>query len=124
MNRQKFKHMLETNIQSFSKQELKEILAVVENATEPLHLTASTSGDRQLLVAMEELCELAIELSREMRGRGDRMGILEELADVTIVVENIKRILNITDEELYNAIDVKLVNAAVKIKKNNGKNLR
>lgn len=124
MNRQKFKHILETNIHSFSKQELKDILEVVEIATEPLHQTASTSGDRQLLVAMEELCELAIELSRQMRGRGDRIGILEELADVMIVIENIKRILNITDEELNNAIDAKLINATVKIKKNNGKNLR
>ena len=64
-------------------------------------------GHRNLIIAMEELSELQKEISKELRGKGDSTAILEELADVSIVIYYIKEICGITDDALNKAINVK-----------------
>lgn len=72
-----------------------------------LHLK-NTKKSEIYIVAMEELSELQKEISKELRGQGDRDGILEELADVMIVCGNIVNLQKITDAELSAATAVKL----------------
>lgn len=62
----------------------------------------------QLVVAMEELAELSQELSKIVRRRGNRISVLEELADVSIMCRYVQKALNIDDNELNRAINVKL----------------
>lgn len=62
----------------------------------------------QLVVAMEELSELSQEISKVIRCRGNRMAVLEELADVSIMLQYIKNALEFSDDDLNKAINVKL----------------
>ena len=72
-----------------------------------LHLK-NTKKSEIYIVAMEKLSELQKEISKELRGQGDRDGILEELADVMIVCGNIMNLQNITDAEIRAATSIKL----------------
>lgn len=57
---------------------------------------------------MEELAELTQQISKQIRGYGDRTGLLEEMADVALGMEYLKVIFDISQEEMQKAIDVKL----------------
>lgn len=81
-----------------------------------LHLK-STKKSEIYIVAMEELSELQKEISKELRGQGDRDGILEELADVMIVCGNIMNLQKITDAELRAATSIKLERIVSKLVK-------
>lgn len=59
-------------------------------------------------VAMEELAELQQEISKKIRGSKDKVGLLEEMADVYICLEFLKSIFNIHESDVFRAIDVKL----------------
>lgn len=65
-------------------------------------------GHRNLIICQEELSELTKEISKELRGKGDRVNILEELADVQISIYYIQNICHITGSELDKAIAVKM----------------
>lgn len=86
-----------------------------------LHLK-STKKSEIYIVAMEELSELQKEISKELRGQGDRDGILEELADVMIVCGNIMNLQNITDAEIRAATAVKLERIVDKLVKKEASN--
>ena len=64
-------------------------------------------GHRNLIIVMEELAELSKEISKELRGKGDHINILEELADVQLSVFYVQQICNIDDDELHKAMNVK-----------------
>ena len=69
----------------------------------------STGNDGiHLIIAMEELSELQKEISKELRGKGDKVNVLEELADVQIVIYYVKKILGISNEDIEKAISVKI----------------
>lgn len=59
-------------------------------------------------VAMEELAELQQQVSKQIRGYNDSIGLLEEMADVYICLEFLKSIFNIDEPDLRKAMDVKL----------------
>lgn len=59
-------------------------------------------------VAMEEFAELQQQVSKQIRGYGDRIGLLEEMADVYICLNFLESIFDIKPEDLQKAIDVKL----------------
>lgn len=50
-----------------------------------------------LAVAMEELSELQKEISKALRDKADINHITEEIADVEIVIEKLKKQLNISN---------------------------
>lgn len=56
-------------------------------------------------VAMEEFAELQQQISKQIRGYDDRIGLLEEMADAYICLESI---FDIKPDDLQKAIDVKL----------------
>jgi len=55
-------------------------------------------GDKQIIVAMEEMAELIKELSKHLRGRENKKEITEEIADVEIMIEQLKLMFGIERE--------------------------
>jgi NTP pyrophosphatase (non-canonical NTP hydrolase) len=65
-------------------------------------------GHRNLIIVMEELSELQKEVSKELRGKGDKYAMLEEIADVEIGKMYLKQVCNISDEDIAKAVQIKL----------------
>lgn len=61
----------------------------------------------QFAVVIEEMAELTQELTKMLRGRDNRTGVVEELADVQLCVWVTMKMLGITDKEINQAIQVK-----------------
>ena len=59
-------------------------------------------------VAMEEFAELQQQVSKQIRGYGDKLGLLEEIADAYICLSFLESIFDVKPEALQKAIDVKL----------------
>lgn len=57
----------------------------------------------QLDIAIEEMSELTKEICKYKRGFDNRENIIEEMADVFIMLRQLKLIFNVTDKELHNA---------------------
>ena len=75
-------------------------------------------GHRNLIIVNEELAELAKEISKELRGKGDRWDTLQELADVIICTNYIKDICGFSEQEVNRAINVKINNLENELKEN------
>lgn len=75
-------------------------------------------GIRNLIIAMEELSELQKEISKAIRGKIDRVGLLEEIIDVEHSIDVLKNIYDISDEELNKIKFAKLEQIKAKCKDN------
>lgn len=99
MNKEKFVKQLNKDKGVFNRKRCKKIVKK----------SIDYSGEHEsLIICMEELAELQQAISKNLRGQGESIDILEELADVLISIEYIKEIVNISDEELISAINVKI----------------
>lgn len=67
--------------------------------------------EKQLIVAIEELSELTKELTKILRGKGNKTRLVEEIADCYICLEQIRIIKKITNNELKNEKAKKLSRA-------------
>jgi hypothetical protein len=76
------------------------------------------TGHKNLIIVMEELAELTKEVSKELRGKGDHIGILEEMADVQIGIYYLQEILDMYEYQLNKAVNVKLDRLEKTAKKN------
>lgn len=65
-------------------------------------------GKHQVIVAMEELAELIQQLSKSVRGSDNRIEIVEEIADVQIMLEQMRIFFNISTAEIYDVMRLKL----------------
>lgn len=54
----------------------------------------------QKVVAIEELAELQKEICKDLRGKGNRINLTEELADVEIMLEQLKEMYLIDTQAL------------------------
>ena len=66
------------------------------------------SGFHNTVIVVEELAELTKELTKALRNKEDMIGILEELADVSLGIDYVKEIFDITDKELEYARSIKM----------------
>lgn len=57
---------------------------------------------------MEELAELQQAISKELRGKGDTVNILEEVADVLLCIGYIQEIVGLSDDLIVSAMNVKI----------------
>ena len=64
--------------------------------------------DKQSAVAIEELSELQKEVCKALRGQLNKDNMVEEMADVWIVIEQLKMIYNITDEDVRKEVHKKI----------------
>lgn len=69
---------------------------------------AQNGGMYQMIIAMEEMSELTKELTKNIRGFENRDAIIEELADVHIVLMQLEIIHNIQFDELKAMLDKKM----------------
>lgn len=66
-------------------------------------------GDKQVIVAIEELSELQKELCKYLRGKGNVEHITEELADVWIMINQMQMLFKIDSYDLEQKIDEKVL---------------
>ncbi len=76
-------------------------------------------GIRNLIIGMEELSELQKELSKAIRGKLDRVGLIEEIVDVEHTIDVIKNVFQISNQELEKVRFIKLEQIKAKCKDNN-----
>lgn len=76
-------------------------------------------GIRNLIIGMEELSELQKELSKAIRGKLDRVGLIEEIVDVEHTINVIKNVFQISNQELERMRYIKLEQIKTKCKDNN-----
>lgn len=97
MNRTRFIQGLNSNIELSDKERRRAIRNSI-NKTWKLNCT----------IAMEEFAELTQQVSKQIRGYGDRIGLIEEMADAYICLKLLESIFNISPEDMQKAIDVKM----------------
>ena len=91
-------------------------IQIDEYTSELLELARNTYGNKnQILVCMEELNELACVLAKYPRYEDEATAtqelyekVLDEVADVTVILSHVKSIFNISDEDLDSRISKKL----------------
>ncbi len=70
----------------------------------------------QTFVAIEEMSELMKELSKNMRGEKNHDALVEEVADVYIMLDQIMTMYKLTDEEVTEMIHEKLKRTEERLK--------
>ena len=71
------------------------------NTLDILHKAIDTYGKKhQTMIFFEEVAELEKELSKNIRGESNREAITEEIADVEIMLEQIKKIYDIPESQI------------------------
>ena len=98
MNRSRFIQGLKSDIQLSEKERRRIIRNSIKKYPWKLKCT----------VAMEEFAELQQQVSKQIRGYGDKLGLLEEIADAYICLSFLESIFDVKKEDLQKAIDVKL----------------
>lgn len=76
--------------------------------------------EHQLIICMEEMAELTKELTKNLRGRRNLQDISEEVADVEIMLEQVKVIFDLK-EEVSEAKEAKLLRLQKRIIRDTGK---
>ena len=77
---------------------------LVNNQAETIRQAAKLYGkEHQKVVAIEELSELQKEICKDLRGIGDRKHIVEEIADVEIMLTQLKEFYEVKGAELRSA---------------------
>ena len=74
--------------------------------------------EAQCIVAIEELSECAKEICKVLRGKGDPQHLAEEIADATIMLEQIRYFFCI-NEDVCEWMDSKIKRLDAKLKKEN-----
>lgn len=75
----------------------------------------STFGpNMQLIVALEEMAELQKEITKCLRGNPNPLHLAEEVADATIMLEQLRQIFNI-NEEVCDMMDKKIARLAFRV---------
>lgn len=77
------------------------------------------NGDEILAIPIEEMAELTQHLTKIIRGKetadGGNCGLVEEMADVQICIDSLKKYFCITDEQMQYAIDIKMDRIRLKL---------
>lgn len=76
-------------------------------------------GDLQLIIACEELSELQKEICKYLRGKGDIEHITEEMADVQLMLDELKVFFNISQDDLYRVKRKKVLRTQKRCLENN-----
>ena len=75
-------------------------------------------GHENLIIVGEELDELGQEVSKELRGKGNYYGLLEETADVIIGIYQLMELCGLSKEDIAAAINIKIDRLNNEIDKN------
>lgn len=72
--------------------------------------------DLQKQVAIEEMSELTKEICKDFRGKANRENIIEEIADVQIMLYQLMAMYNISDTELAITLGLKITRLDERLK--------
>lgn len=72
--------------------------------------------DLQKQVAIEEMSELTKEICKDFRGKQNRENIIEEIADVQIMLYQLMAMYNISDTELSITLGLKITRLDERLK--------
>lgn len=117
MNQTEFKNKLNRKINNKDSHLDNDIIDECHNRYLNYHKVVNE--DEILVIPMEEMAELTQHLSKILRKKEnkDNIGLLEELADVQICIDNLKKYFEIDEEIFKYAMDVKFERIYEKIKK-------
>ena len=73
----------------------------------------------QKLMAIEEMSELTKEICKDFRGKLDREHLIEELADVTITIDQLMLMYKISGNELQQMCERKMERLKERLEKQN-----
>ncbi len=73
----------------------------------------------QKLMAIEEMSELTKEICKDFRGKLDREHLIEEMADVTIMLDQMLLIYKISGEEIISMCERKMNRLKERLEKQN-----
>lgn len=73
----------------------------------------------QKLMAIEEMSELTKEICKDFRGKLDREHLIEEMADVTITIDQLMMMYKITFEEIQKVRERKFERLKERLEKQN-----
>lgn len=104
MERSKFVEAFNKASNQLDKKKLKRI---TKKSVDSIH-SEEPRGSHNLVIVMEELAELSQQTSKAARGRCDKIGLTEEMADVAMGLVYLQEICGISTLDLYKAINVKL----------------
>ena len=91
----------------------KEKIKILKMATE------KWGKNTQILMALEEMAELSKELLKNMNRNSDnKNNITEEMADVYILLEQLKTIYGILEDDINNIVEEKINKLEIKLKNN------
>ena len=105
MDKQLFEKKLSEMSSTIDKEYCKD---VIRKSLRDIPENQNQKGTMNVIIIMEELSELIKELSKIIRGKGERMALIEELADVALCINYIQEIFDVSDDILARAINVKL----------------
>ncbi len=85
-----------------------DIYQIIEDSL--AELPRNKAGTLNLVIASEELNEASKEICKWLRRgqKGNRLHLIEELADAWLSIQYVMRVANISDAELNKAINTKL----------------
>lgn len=120
MDRKVIQEKLSENILSDNQlATLKQKETIIDNLIESSIPIDVERGTRNLIIGMEELSELQKEISKAIRGKLDRIGLIEEIIDVEHTIDVLKNIFQISNQELERVRYIKLEQIKAKCKDNN-----
>lgn len=96
------------SLQTEDKLDKKSVMSTICRSIDSNLSDGNPRGHRNLIVVMEELSELSKEISKELRGKGDKFNITEELADVILGIFYVQEICGISDDMLCKAVNIKV----------------
>ena len=99
MNRTRFIQGLNSNIELSDKERRRAIRNSINKRPWKLNCT----------IAMEEFAELTQQVSKQIRGYGDRIGLIEEMADAYICLKLLESIFNISPYSFRNSLEGSLL---------------
>lgn len=110
MDLKEFTHKFTTKRFNKEKHTSPENIDKAHNALIRYHL--DTNPDEIVVIPMEEMAELTQHLSKILRKKepcdNSNLGLIEEMADVQLCLDNLKRHFNISDDDIAYAMDIKI----------------
>ena len=83
-------------------------LTIMRQARSYISNKNNIPGTLNQIIAIEEFSECTKEITKFIRGKGDRDHLIEEMADVYICLKHLQDIYRINDEEIDDMMEKKL----------------